>query len=202
MDTGSWIAVAAALIALLALYFNAQSTRAALRAARAAEDQTKIQQQLRVDAAQPYVWVDVRPDDVTGRVLNLTVGNSGPTVARNVRIEVIPPLPSIDQLQERAEAAQARLADGIKLLAPGRVVSWPLGQGFNLIDKSGPQPHTFTINADGPFGSLLSLTYVIDLADMRGSLDRPSALHQLAEAVEKIAGRAGSSWPKGWPPPV
>jgi hypothetical protein len=32
------------------------------RAARAAEEQTRIQRQLRLDAAQPYVWADVRPD--------------------------------------------------------------------------------------------------------------------------------------------
>lgn len=192
MDAGSWVAVAAAIIALAALYFNAQSTRAAVRAARAVEDQTKIQQQLRVDAAQPYIWVDVRPDDQSGTLLNLTVGNSGPTVARNVRIEVDPPLPAIEEFRERAEAAQARLANGIELLAPGRSVRWPLGQGFNLIGESGPQPHTFTINADGPFGPVPPLTYVIDLADMRGILDRPSALYQLAKAVENLASRVGN----------
>jgi uncharacterized membrane protein YccC len=49
------IAIVAALIALGALFFNWLSTRAAVRAARAAEEQTKIQQQLRKDAAQPYV---------------------------------------------------------------------------------------------------------------------------------------------------
>jgi len=43
-----------------------QSTRAANRAARAADEQTKIQQQLRIEAAQPYVWADVRGDEATG----------------------------------------------------------------------------------------------------------------------------------------
>jgi len=105
MNAEAWIAVGAALIAGVALYFNGRSTRAATRAARAAEEQTKIQQQLRVDAALPYVWVDVRPDDATGTLLNLVVGNSGPTVATNIRVRVDPPLPSIDQLKGRAEAA-------------------------------------------------------------------------------------------------
>ena len=191
MNAGTWVAIAAALIAIVAVYFNAQYTGAAARAARAAEEQTKIQQQLRVDAAQPYVWVDVRPDDVTGRLLNLVIGNSGPTIATNVRIKVDPPLPAIDQLKERAEAAQARLADGIKSVAPGRIFAWPLGQGFNLLKDSGPQAHIFTVNADGPFGPMPPLTYLIDLADLRGTLDRPSALHQLTQAVEDLAGKLG-----------
>ena len=62
MNAQTWVAIAAAVIAVIALYFNARYTRAADRAARSAEAQTKIQQQLRIDAAQPYVWVDVRPD--------------------------------------------------------------------------------------------------------------------------------------------
>lgn len=61
MNAQTWVAIVAAAIAVVALYFNARYTRAADRAARSAEDQTKVQQQLRIDAAQPYVWVDVRP---------------------------------------------------------------------------------------------------------------------------------------------
>jgi CHASE1-domain containing sensor protein len=51
----TWVAIVAALIALAALYFNWRSTQEASRAATAAEEQTKIQRQLRIDAAQPYV---------------------------------------------------------------------------------------------------------------------------------------------------
>jgi hypothetical protein len=89
VDAQTWVAIAAAVIAVIALYFNAQYTRAADRAVRSAEAQTKIQQQLRIDAAQPYIWVDVRPDDVTGTLLNLVIGNSGPTVATNVRVQIV-----------------------------------------------------------------------------------------------------------------
>ncbi len=38
------------------------------------------------DAAQPYVWVDLRPDEHAQ--LLLLVGNSGPTVATDVRAYV------------------------------------------------------------------------------------------------------------------
>ena len=47
MNAGTWVAIIAAVIAAVAVYFNGQYTRAAERAARAAEEQTKIQQQLR-----------------------------------------------------------------------------------------------------------------------------------------------------------
>lgn len=185
----NWVAIAATFIALVAVYFNAQSSNAAIRAARAAEEQTRIQLQLRIEAAQPNVWVDVRPDDVTGRLLNLVIGNSGPTNATNVRIKVNPPLPANDELKERAAAAQTQLSEGISSLAPSRVLSWPLGQGFNLLRGNDTKAYTFTVSADGPFGPMPPLTYIIDLDDLRGTLDRPSALYQLAKAVENLAGK-------------
>ena len=182
MNTEMWVAIAAA-----ALYFNWLSTRAAIRAARAAEEQTRIQQQLRIDAAQPYVWVDIRPDDATGTLLNLVVGNSGPTVASNVRVKVEPPLPVIEQLRERVDTAQERLGDGLQSLAPGRSLVWPLGQGFNLLKDKGRQAYTFMITADGPFGPVPPLAYMVDMSDWRGLLDRPAgSLHQLTIAVKEL----------------
>lgn len=183
----TWVAIAAALIAATALYFNWLSTRAALRAARAAEDQTKIQRQLRIDAAQPYVWVDIRPDDSVGTLLNLVVGNSGPTVATNVRVDVDPPLPAIDQYKERVRAVGARLGEGLQSLTPGRELRWSLGQGFVLLAEGRSQPYTFTVRADGPFGSVPPLTYVVDLSDWRENVDRPAgSLHQLTVAVKEL----------------
>jgi hypothetical protein len=186
MNAGTWVAIVAAIIAAVSVYFNGQYTRAAKRAANAADEQTRIQQQLRTDAAQPYVWADVRPDETTGTLLNLVIGNSGPTIATFVRVRIDPPLPAIDELKERAEAAQAWLAEGIRSIAPGRTYTWPLGQGFNLLNGSGPLTHTFTIDANGPFGPLPATTHLVDLADMRGTLDRPSSLYQLTKAVENL----------------
>jgi hypothetical protein len=201
VNAETWAAIAAALIALAALYFSRQSTRSADRAARAAEEQTKvqteqteiqreqtrIQEQLRIDAAQPYVWADIRPDDSTGTLLNLVIGNSGPTVARNVRVVSEPALPTIDPLREDVEDLEARLAEGIQSLAPGRSMSWALGQGFNLIGEDGRQIHILTITAEGPFGPIPPLSYAVDISDWRNVLDRPSgSLHQLASAVKEL----------------
>jgi hypothetical protein len=47
------------------------------RAAKASEEQTRLQQQLRIDAAQPYVWADVRPDTEHGVLLELGIKASG-----------------------------------------------------------------------------------------------------------------------------
>jgi len=81
------------------------------------------------------------------------------------------------------------LVDGIPSLPPGHILIWPLGQGFNLIKDDGPQRHTFTVTADGPFGPMPLTTYVVDLADWRGVVDRPAgSLHELTRAVKELTG--------------
>ena len=202
------VSIVAAAIALAAVIYSVKSTHAAQdsagsgkrsaaaaeRAAAAAEQQTEIQLQLRKDAAQPYVWVDVRPDDVTDELLNLVIGNSGPTIAQNVRATIDPPLEAIDQLKDRAETAQDLLARGIRSLPPGRTLVWPLGQGFNILDGDRPKKHTVTVTADGPFGPVPPLTYVLDLMDYNGHMHRPvGSLHLLTKAVENIEDKLGSS---------
>lgn len=202
------ISIVAAAIALVAVIYSVKYTHAAQaatasgersaaaaeRAAVAAEQQTEIQLQLRKDAAQPYVWVDVRPDDVTDVLLNLVIGNSGPTIAQNVRATIDPPLEAIDPLKDRTETAQDRLARGISSLPPGRTLVWPLGQGFNILAGNGSKRHTVTVTADGPFGPVPPLTYVVDLMDYEGHMHRPiGSMHLLTRAVENIGDKLSSS---------
>jgi hypothetical protein len=194
MDAQTWVAVIAAVIAAAALYSSLLSTKAAQKAASATKEQadatkeqTEIQRQLRIDAAQPYVWADIRQDSEAGILLNLVVGNSGPTVAKNVRVQIEPPLPTIEQLKESA-IAQERLASGISSLPPGRIHTWLLGQGFNLLSENGPQRHTFTVYADGPFGPVPPVSYIVDLADWRGQVARAAgSLNQISNAIEGLA---------------
>ena len=132
----------------------------------------------------------MQPDDVSGVLLNLVVGNSGPTIAQNVRATIDPPLVAIDQLKDRAETAQDLLTRGISSLPPGRTLVWPLGQGFNILDGNGPKKHTVTVTADGPFGPVPPLTYVLDLTDYNGHMHQPAgSLHLLTRAVENIGGK-------------
>ena len=76
--------------------------------------------------------------------------------------------------------AEKLLARGIPSLPPGRTYTWPLGQGFNLISDDAPQEYTFTVEAEGPFGAIPVMAYVVDLAALKGVMERPTgSLHEL-----------------------
>jgi len=199
MNSGDWAAigaVVAGLVAVVALIFSIRSTIASERAAKsaeraaiAAEAQTEIQRQIQVATAQPYIWVDVREDESQGMLLDLVIGNSGSTVATNIRARIDPPLPAHPQLEEGVKA-QEQLAEGISSLPPAAMIRWHLGPGFSLIPPAGKQSHQITITADGPFGPIPQLTYVLDLANMRGQPIRPQgSLHLLTKAVERLSNR-------------
>ncbi len=138
MTSGGWAAVtagAAVLLSLAALIFTIRSAvaseraaKAAERAAAAAEAQTEIQRQIQIAAAQPYIWADIREDDSQGVLLDLLIGNSGPTVATNVRARIDPPLPTHRQLEEGAKAQQQLAGQGISALPPGAVIRWHLAR--------------------------------------------------------------------------
>jgi hypothetical protein len=179
-------AVIAGVAALIALYFAWRSARASLRSAHAAEEQIEIQRQLRIDAAQPYVWVDIRADHAQGT--RLVIGNSGPTVAEKVRVKVDPALPASDHYREGVKLAQAILTEGIESLPPGRTLVWGLGHSGDLMynDKV-PQSYKFTVMANGPFGQVPALTYIVDMGNWRETQDQPAgSLFQLTKAVEKL----------------
>ena len=176
----TWVAFGAAVIAFVALYFTGI-------AAKAAKDQTKIQRQLRIDAAQPYVWADIRENRESGSMLQLEVGNSGPTVATNVKVQISSPLPSSPGNEDRLRRIEKRLADGIKSLAPGRVITWSLGVGHQILAEEGGRSYTFTLSADGPFGPLEPLSYTADLDDWRLMRDQPfGSLHTVRKSIESL----------------
>ncbi len=65
------IAYITTVIAAASLIISGITVRIANRQAKAAERQTNLQRQLREDAAQPYIWVDVRSNDAQGFTLDL-----------------------------------------------------------------------------------------------------------------------------------
>lgn len=177
----AWFAGAAAVIALVALFFTGV-------AAKAAKDQTKIQRQVRIDAAQPYIWADIRPETGQAGLLRLEVGNSGPTVATNVRIRTSVPLPSAgERFEEKARIVERRLASGIESLAPGRVLAWTLGVAHQVVAVEGNPPCVFTIDAEGPFGPMETLTYAVNIDDIRQTDARAAgSLHLVKESIEGL----------------
>ncbi|MFK5582169.1 hypothetical protein [Serinicoccus sp. LYQ131] len=159
---------------------------------RAAKDQVKIQRQLARDAAQPYVWADVRGGVDSGQMIQLVVGNSGPTIATNVRVKFDPPLPVVREMPSKNDTTRRgmdKLEHGIQSIAPGKTLRWHLGVAHKLFasdDSPALQPHAVTIEADGPFGALPTLEYVIDLSDFRETgVWSEGSLNQVAQAVTK-----------------
>jgi hypothetical protein len=191
MDASAWIALAAATVTSAALFYAGRAANAARELSRSAKDQTELQRRLRIDAAQPYIWVDIGPDEQHGQLLLLMIGNSGPTVATNVRVTFAPALdiPRSDTAPSSARGADARdlLRRGIASLPPGRVMRWTLGIAQQVLDDGYALPYTATITADGPFGPLPPLAYTINVDDVRHTLAVPAGtLHGVAQAVQGL----------------
>lgn len=134
------------------------------------------------------IFADIRENRETGGALQFEVGNSGPTVATNVRVHVSSALPSSSPAnEERLRRIEERLAEGIKSLAPGRVLKWHLGVAEKILAEEGGRSYTFTINADGPFGPLDCLTYTADLDDWRTMPDQPfGSLHTVRRSIDSL----------------
>jgi hypothetical protein len=188
MDANAWIAIAAAAIGLGALYYTERAANASRSQATTSKEQTALQRQLRIDAAQPYVWVDLRPDEEHGGLLLLVVGNSGPTVATQVKVTFEPALDLPTTQTFKAAEARQLLARGIASLPPGREMRWNLGVVHQLISDGYAIGYTATVQAVGPFGPIPPLTYTINLDDLRHTLAVPDGtLHGVADAIRKLA---------------
>jgi len=178
------VAAIAAVAASVAAFISLPFTR---RAADAAHDQTRLQTELAREQAQPYVWADIQPDMKQGTVLQVVLGNAGPTVASNIRVTIDPPLPEAENYSGRAEVVQRRLASGIRSLAPGRRLEWFLGTGPALLGDDVPHLHTIRVTADGPHGPIAPLEFEVDLSDWREARDAPDgSLHLVRGAVKDL----------------
>ena len=90
------------------------------RSAKASREQTKQQKQAAKDATQPMVWVDIRGYDGRGQALVLLLGNSGPSIARNVKVSFDPAPLSTRDIKPILEI----LKQGIASVPPGRTMQW------------------------------------------------------------------------------
>lgn len=103
MPTPSVLALIISIVSVLFTGWAAVATARQARSAReqteiqreqveAAREQTRLQRELSHEASQPYVWADIQPDMKQGTVLDLVIGNSGPTVATDIKVTFEPPL--------------------------------------------------------------------------------------------------------------
>lgn len=164
MDAGDWIALGAVVVSVLAAVVSIWQARIAKGAA---DEQLKLSERIHREQNEPYVVVDIGPDQVGSALFVLSIHNTGPTMARNVRIEVSPELESThSSLTPRLARALART---IPVLPPGRRLAFAFDTGRRF-DADLPMQFEFTVHADGPEGPVETLKYTVDLEVLAESL--------------------------------
>ena len=189
MDLNTSAAIIAAVAAIVSPIISFFALKPAQRAARAAEEQTNIQRQLMQQTAQPYIWADIQADSKQGDLLHLVLGNSGPTVARNVRVTIDPSISSKGNAGCYAEHAQRRLREGVLSLAPGRTIRWSLGLGSDLLKSENDETvYRIVVTGEGPYGPLDPWDVLVRPSDWRESLDQPDgSLHLVRKSIDELA---------------
>jgi hypothetical protein len=176
-----WVALGAA-VSILSLMVAGFSLIYVRRSANALREQMKQQKQVAKDAAQPMLWVDVRGDDGQGQALVLLLGNSGPSIARNVKVVLDPAPPSTLDIKPILEI----LKQGIASVPPGRTMQWALGAAHNSNDWDAHKAYRVRIDAEGPLGPIEPLEYVISVDDVHGSSAAPPGnLHAVAAELRE-----------------
>jgi hypothetical protein len=177
-----WVALGAA-VSILSLMVAGFSLIYVRRSAKASREQTKQQKQASKDAAQPMLWVDIRGDDGQGQALVLLLGNSGPSIARNVKVILDPAPPSTLDIKPILEI----LRQGITSLPPGRTMQWALGAAHNTGDWDAQKAYRIRIEAEGPFGAIEPLEYAISVDHLDGShAALPGNLHAVAAELREM----------------
>lgn len=180
-----WVAAIAAGTAAL---FAAVALPFTRRAANSARDQTTLQQQAleeqrRVVAEQrrPMLWADIREHPEHRSVICLFIGNNGPSTARDVRVFIDPPVvPGAQPLSGLEGLQQARA--GISAVPPGRVLTWYLGIGHELLHAAG-QPEAFHVELSGKAndGTELSEEFTVRLQDLAFTSAAPGNFEDLVQ---------------------
>lgn len=189
------LSIAAAVFAGGSLVFVGITTKhtkkqaeASIAQANSAIEQTALQRQLREDAAQPYVWADVTSGGASGTTLTLAIGNSGPTIATDVRVQIDPPLPVL-QGHDGHEDLDGILRNGIHSIAPGRQFRWRIGENRGagaVMEAERSTPRTIRVTGRGPFGQIPPLEYVVDFSDFCCSfVDEGGSLYRVSEEIKK-----------------
>jgi hypothetical protein len=177
-----WIALGV-VVSTLSLILAGFSLIFARRSVRASRELIKQQKQAAKDAAQPMLWVDIRGDDGRGEALMLLLGNSGPSIARNVRVTFDPAPP----VTEAMKPILAILKQGIASLPPGRTMQWVLGAADSRVNLDADIAYRVQIEAEGRSGRLEPLEYVLSINDLDASrAARPANLHAVAVELHEM----------------
>ncbi len=149
--------------------------------------QTDLQESIAEASSAPYLWADVRLQSRNGWNLELVIGNSGLTVATDVKVTIDPPLPA-DHEGAFVVAMHRRLSEGLSSLAPGRTLHWTLGPSPKLVNRPDPIAHQIRIDCKGPNRPVPTSEYVIDMGDFRESVaHHDGSLVDVAKAIDTLA---------------
>jgi hypothetical protein len=177
-----WVGLGA-VVSILSLLVAGFSLIYVRRSANASREQTRQQQQAARDSAQPMLWVDIRGDDGQGQRLVLLLGNSGPSIARNVKVTFDPAPPARVDIKPILEI----LKQGIASVPPDRTLKWALGEVHDIGDWHPHNAYRVRIEAEGPFGLIEPLEYVISIDDLHGSpAEPPGNTHEVAAELREI----------------
>ncbi|WP_091080874.1 COG1361 family protein [Nonomuraea wenchangensis] len=155
--------------------------------AETAARQLALEQRAHIESQEPYVVVDLRPSDFVPEALMLIIENVGPTLARNVRIIANPPFQrTLDRPGEPEFAETLLFTQGIPHLPPGRRLEVFMDLGFRLFATELPRQYEVTVKADGPFGPVEDLSYLIDLNVFTASRINIKTVHQGVQELEKL----------------
>lgn len=164
---------------------QAEAAREQAEAAKRANELTEKAQQ---EQAQPYVVADIRERSPGSALLVFSIENTGPTMARDVKVSVDPPLRTT-QGAEAEEILNAAVTREIPVLPPKRQLIFLMDVGHKLLNSDLPRRYTIVVHSSGPFGEVEPLTYTIDLDVLKNALlNRDSwewSTHVLAEEAKK-----------------
>ena len=170
------------------------STAAQNESLQLAKEQLENSVKAHTDSLQPYVWADIKAREDGSGMMVFVLGNSGPTVATDVRVAFHPALDHIVPPREAAETQgiQKLLESGVKSLTPGRVFTWSLGVTHEYFNKQALPPAsglTLTITGNGPHGPIPESSYTIELNDQREQALRPVGLGLVEKPLNKVEQR-------------
>src|SRR5215216_5047305 len=79
------------------------------------------------------------------------------------------------------------LKQGIASLPPGRTMQWTLGAPHNAVDWDAHKACRVRIEAEGPFGLIEPLEYVISIDDLdRSPAEPPGNVHEVAAELPEM----------------
>lgn len=187
MDVADKIALGSGVVAVMAAVIAFWQARIARSSA---SEQLALAKQIHQEQNEPYVVVDLGPDRPGSGLHVLSIHNIGPTMARDVRIQVTPPLESThQQLTPRLQRAIART---IPFLPPGRRLTYAFDTHHRW-SSSLPMQFQFTVSAKGPGGHAVeTLTYTVDLTVLSDALLGEPADKRLNDELKSIGAGLGS----------